>query len=335
MFTLIRSLMKRARTAVRGPAHRRWARKTLVVGPAQPVDGDSVASTKALLQHLRKRGLEAYTLPTLAMYGQIAWILEPGDLHETIRGEVTPELTTADLQKVFDRLLESWRPDEIVLVDGDRLGFDPRGVKVYTIDHHAGHGEVDDEKSFIRQAPSAGCLLIDYFGVREPILAVSILTDTFWFRQNMPADAVRHMAVLTRHGLTDELLVDIQKRLMVRKSISILTAIGGADMRFTAGGLIGFVVLKDENPEAHRGVMAELGYFCRHMCAVRGDGYVSFRTVDERVDLRPLAEKYGRYGHPQQAAGQVDYSDPEQIDRLHADFLSVVEPFAEPGEVAR
>src|SRR5262249_13157967 len=60
---------------------RRWASRTLVVGPAEPVDGDSVSCTKALLNHLRKMGKEAYTLPTLAMYAQIEWILNAADLH--------------------------------------------------------------------------------------------------------------------------------------------------------------------------------------------------------------------------------------------------------------
>ncbi|MBZ0189844.1 MAG: hypothetical protein K8F91_26600, partial [Candidatus Obscuribacterales bacterium] len=274
-------------------------------------------------------------LPTLAMYRQIDWILSQDDFHPSVCGLACSHRTTSNLQSAYDTLVESWMPDEVVIVDGQDSGFDTRGVKTFIIDHHVGNGEVDNDVAFIKQAPSAGCLLIDYFGVREPILAVSILTDTFWFRQNMPADAVKHMAVLTEHGLTDELLADYQKRLMVRKSTTILTAMKQSDMRFSANGDAAFLVLTGDNPEDHRGVMAELGYFCRHMCAVRGDGYVSFRTVDERIDLRPLAEKYGRGGHAQQAAGQVDVTDKGQLETLYADFLSVIEPFGAPWTVAR
>src|SRR2546421_720878 len=117
---------------------RRWSRRTLVVGPSEPVDGDSVACTKALINFLRSRGLEAYTLPTLAMFDQLAWILERDDFHPTNQSFVV-----RDLQKAYDALLGGWRPKEIVLVDGprSRLGFDPRGVPVFNVDHHLIDGE--------------------------------------------------------------------------------------------------------------------------------------------------------------------------------------------------
>jgi endoglucanase len=51
--------------------------------------------------------------------------------------------------------------------------------------------------TYIPPVFSVGCLLIDRFGIVDPILAVSILTDTFWFRQNMPAKAARYFAALT------------------------------------------------------------------------------------------------------------------------------------------
>src|SRR5215470_10425560 len=144
----LRALFKRSTKA------RKWAAKTLVVGPSEPVDGDSVACTKALINHLRKLGLDAYTLPTITMYPQLQWILEPADLHPACRQSATARLTTDNLQQAYDTLLEVWRPDEIVVVDGqdDRLGFDRRGVPTFTIDHHLDHGTRDDETACIQSA---------------------------------------------------------------------------------------------------------------------------------------------------------------------------------------
>jgi hypothetical protein len=318
----------RAQARRRRLTNRRWARKTLVIGPAQPVDGDSVACTAAVLAHLRKKGVEAYTLPTLAMYDQIDWILSREDIHPACHALMNGKLTTANLQAAYDAMLAVWRPDEVVLVDGHLPGFDLRGVRQYLIDHHLreGVGECDNKSAFIKLAPSVGCLLVEYFGIYEPILSVSILTDTFWFRQNFPAQAVRTMATLTENGLTDQLLSIYQKRLMVHKDSRILAAMRESDMRFALNGEVAFVVLDETDPEIHRGVMGELGYFCHHMCVVRGDGYVSFRTTDDIIDLRPLATRYGRGGHAKQAAGQVDAQDVSALDQLFEDFVQTVAP---------
>lgn len=335
---LVRATRAFAAALRSGDKPRQWAKRTLVVGPVQPVDGDSVACTAALIDHLRKRGLEAFTLPTLSMYRQIDWILTKAeDYHPACHAMMSENNTVSDLQAAYDTLIATWRPDEIVLVDGHILGFDPRGVKVFTIDHHirAGVGEVDNEQAYIKSASACGCLLIDRYGIVEPILAVAILTDTFWFRQNCPAEAIEHMAVLAKNGLTNDLLNQYQKRLMVRKNVRILNAMKNADARFSEDGDTAFVVLKDADPETHRGVMAELGYFCRHMCAVRADGYVSFRTVDDRIDLRPLATKYGYGGHPQQAAGHVNVEDAGELEQLYQDFIANVQKFGTPPVVRR
>jgi len=326
----------RAYARKRRLTNRKWARKTLVIGPAQPVDGDSVACTAAVLSHLRKKGIEAYTLPTLAMYSQIDWILTREDIHPACHTLMNGHLTTTNLQAAYDAVLAVWRPDEVVLVDGHIPGFDLRGVRQYLIDHHIreGVGQVDDESAFIRLAPSVGCILIEDFGIYEPILSVSILTDTFWFRQNSPAQAISAMDKLVQNGLTDQLLSIYQKRLMVHKDSHILSAMRESDLRFALNGEAAFVVLTSNAPEIHRGVMGELGYFCHHMCVVRGDGYVSFRTTADSLDLRPLAIKYGRGGHAKQAAGQVDAKDASALDRLFADFVATCAP-AEMAESSR
>ncbi len=310
--------------------NRKWAQKTLVVGPSQPVDGDSVACTAVLIDYLRKQGLEAYTLPTLAMYRQIDWILAEDDIHPLALPLCRDDLTTRDLQAAYDAVIAGWRPDEVVIVDGLNQGFDTRGIKRYRIDHHLAESEVpcDNEDGYVQRAPAAACLLIDRFDICEPLLAIAILTDTFWFRHNYPAAALTYMNKLVQNGLTDELLADYQKRLMVRKDIRILKAFQDAKMRVAANGDAVFVVLEESDPEVHRGVMGELGYFCRHMCAVRADGYVSFRTVDERIDLRPLAAKYHGGGHPNQAAGRdIDVDNQAQLEALFRDFVATVERF--------
>lgn len=303
---------------------RAWAKKTLVVGPPQPVDGDSVSSTVALLNHLRKMGFEAYTLPTLAIYRQIDWIISRNDIHPACHTLMREDLTVKDLQEAYDAVIAQWRPDEIVVVDGQQPGFATRSVPMYIIDHHVLHGEMDNSEAYIKAAPSAGCLLIERFGIVDPILAVSILTDTFWFRQNNPAQAVRFMAVLTENGLTDDLLAFYQKRMMALKPTRVLTAMQQSQLTFALNGEAVLLVLNDSDPEIHRGAMGELVYFCKHICAVRADGYVSMRTTDERVDLRPLAARYGRGGHPQQAAAQVDVTDKAQLESLFSEFVAVV-----------
>jgi hypothetical protein len=317
------STWKRLASFVFGLRAARWQRKTLVVGPVQPVDGDSVACTKALISHRRQQGLEAYTLPTRAMYAQLAWILEQADYHPASLSLASVDFTTDDLQAAYDAVLKVWRPDEVLLVDGCKLGFDSRGIKVFTIDHHVNGVEVrDDDDAFIQAAPSAGCLLIDRYSIFDPILAVSILTDTFWLRHNQPATASRYLAILAENGLTDAMLIEMQEKLMVRKDPRIVLGLQQADLRFA--GDCAMAVLKTVDLEVHRGVMGELGYFAKHVCVVRADGYVSFKTVDQSIDLRPLATKYGGGGHPTIAAAQMKSARPDVIESLFLDFQSSV-----------
>ncbi len=316
------------------PAHltRRWAPKTLVVGPSQPVDGDSVASTKALVSMLRKSGREAYTLPTLVMYKQIAWIFSRNDFHSAMQDLMSADFVSSDLQIAYDRLLEQWKPDEIVLIDGPRtrLGFDPRGIKVFTIDHHVDGCSRDDDEAYIQQAPSAGCLLIEHYGVYDPILVVSILTDTYWLRQNNPARGAHYLDMLVDHGLTDEQLADIQRKLMIEKDPSIIAAIHDSLLR-TSGDAI-FAVLKTADKELHREVMSEFNFFARHICVVRADGYVSFKTNDGSIDLRPLAQSFGGGGHASVAAcqlpefeGATEQSIRDQVvEKLYTAFIEAV-----------
>ncbi len=307
----------------RSSKSRNWRRRTLVVGPIEPVDGDSVSCTKALIVYLRKRGRQAYTLPTVAMYPQIQWVLEPADLHPACRELASERLTTPDLQAAYDAILKPWRPDEIVIVDGqpDRLGFDPRAVPVYTIDHHIGKtGPRDDDGGCIQSGPSCGCVLIQRFRIYEPILVVSILTDTFWLRQNEPAQAIDALGELRKHCLTDQKLEEIQRKLMVPKDPDTIKALREAEYYQDDDAV--FMVLKDKRPEIHRGVMADLGYYFRYICVVRGDGYVSFRTTDRKTSLRELAARWQGGGHDAMAAGRVNPEDSAAIYKLRQEFIS-------------
>ncbi len=339
---MFRSLLKRLRNLTSGLRHgRNWSKRTLVVGPSQPVDGDSVACTKALIQHLRKQGLEAFTLPTITMYSQIDWILAREDFHAAALQFTQGKLVTGDLQGAYDGLLQQWRPDEIIVVDGqaNRIGFDTRGVKVYTIDHHVKPDvRQDDEHGFIQPAPAAGCLLIERFGICEPILVVSILTDTFWLRHHEPSRAALAIAELTRHGLTDELFEDYQRKLRTRKDPHILEALKQAVIRTSKDEEAVFVVLATDNPEIHRGVMGELGYFYRHIATMRGDGYTSLTTVDPHVDLRDLVAGFAQYGsaggHKDSAAINFSALSDELVEALSDAYFAFVSEHAGQKEGA-
>jgi nanoRNase/pAp phosphatase (c-di-AMP/oligoRNAs hydrolase) len=302
-----------------------------VVGPSQPVDGDSVACTKALILHLRKQGLEAFTLPTITMFSQIDWILGNEDIHPSALEFTGGKRVTGDLQGAYDALIAKWLPDEIIVVDGqaNRIGFDTRGVKVYTIDHHVKPDvRQDDENGFVQPAPAAGCLLIERFGIMEPILVVSILTDTFWLRHHEPSRATRALAELTRHGLDNELFEDYQRKLRTRKNPLILEELKRAVVRTSPNEEAVFVVLATDDPEIHRGVMGELGYFYRHIATVRGDGYVSLVTVDPHVDLRDLVAQFANYGsaggHKDSAAISFASIDDTLIEALSAAYFAFI-----------
>jgi nanoRNase/pAp phosphatase (c-di-AMP/oligoRNAs hydrolase) len=307
---------------------RHWAPNTLVVGPAEPVDGDSVACTKALINYLRSCGRTAYTLPVLCMHDQINWVLEQADLHPATWTLSTPRLTTPDLQAAYDAMLREWQPDEIVIVDGapERLGFDPRGVSVFCIDHHvkAADQEQDTDRAYVKAAPSAGCLLIEHFHIFDPVLVVSILTDTYWLRQNRPAQALDALALLRANdSLSDEQLEDIQRKLSPTKDPVILLAARLCDLR--TSGKAAFVVLDSDDPQLHREIVALISYYWRNSCVVRGDGYVSFRS--QMKDLRPLAAKYNGGGHEHLAAGRLAEVSAEAVDTLCRDFMGVVENY--------
>jgi nanoRNase/pAp phosphatase (c-di-AMP/oligoRNAs hydrolase) len=266
------------------------------------------------------------------MYPQVEWILERADFHPSTRFAAnTPRFLIDNLQDCYDKLLQVWHPSEIVLVDGpaERLGFDPRGVKVYSIDHHVHlKADRDDRNAFLCSAPSAGCVLIEHFNILEPILAVSILTDTFWLRHNQPSSALKSFARLATHGLTDSLLAEYQRKLMVKKDSHILEALRSADMRLFQDGDAVFAAIKDTSPEIHRGIMGELGYFCRHICVIRGDGYVSMKTIDPNIDLSVLATKFGGGGHKHMAAMKLDTVSPQAIEAVYSEFKTLLIPFA-------
>ncbi len=319
LLSAIRSLFHRQSSG------RTWACKTLVVGPSQPVDGDSVACTKALITHLRNLGKQAFTLPTLHSYPQLAWILSKSDLHQACLPFATPELICTNLQDVYDAMLSQWRPDEIVLVDGqiDRLGFDRRGVPLFTIDHHVGSGTRDDSKAYIQAAPSAACLLIQRYCIYDPVLVVSVLSDTFWLRRNMPATAIDSLYALRKHGcLSDEALIDIQSKLMVAKDPDIVGAVRSSDLRYDRQSRSVFAAMTTCDHAIHRDVVALLGYYFHNLCVVRGDGYVSFTTRERDKSVRSLAIACGGGGHDHSAAALLDSMERPRLDELCATFMS-------------
>lgn len=304
----------------------RWKKKTLVVGPSQPVDGDSLGCTIALIRHLRKQGKEAFTLPTLTMFPQLAWMVTADVIHPACLSQCGPQFTTSKLQEMFDAVIAQWQPDEIVLVDGqvDRLGFDPGNIPVYTIDHHVQAGTRDDKDAFIQPAPAAGCLLIENFGVYEPILVVSILTDTFWLRESTPSDAIDSLyALRKRGGLTNDLLVEYQQKLKVPKDLEVLRAMRSCELHIEDGAVLAFV--DDTRPDIHRGVMGDLGYYFSHLCVVRGDGYVSMRTNNDNAKLDKLAESYGCGGHKSKAVVRFSsVKDRTPVFELWKKFLTEI-----------
>jgi len=289
---------------------RRWKERTLVVGPCEPVDGDSLACVLAVIRHLRKQGKEAYTLPTTAMFPQLAWMVSAEDIHPACLSSCGPQFTTDKLQEMFDRVCTEWQPDEIVLLDGQmgKLGFDQGNVPVYTIDHHVHAGKRDDQDAYIQPAPSAGCLLIEQFDIFEPILVVSILTDTFWLRENMPADAIDSLYALRKKGgLTNELLAEYQRKLMVKKNPAVLKAIRSCYMEMQGDAV--FAVLDEKEKDIQRGVMGDLGYYFADLCVIRGDGYVSMRTSKSHAELGALAAQFGGGGHKTKAAATLPDRD--------------------------
>lgn len=308
---------------------RRWKKNTLVIGPSEPVDGDSLGCTIALIRHLRKQGKTAYTLPTLTMFPQLEWMLSEDDLHPACRQHCSPEYTTDDLQSAYNLVRGSWCPDEIVLLDGQvgRLGFDPGSVPVYTIDHHVQLGTCDDKSAYIQPAPATGCLLVDEFGVVEPILAVSIFTDTWWLRENMPADAIGSLNTLyKRGGLTNELLCEYQQKIQVRKDPAVLDALLNCE-RHVKGNTV-LAIMKDSDPNIHRGILCELGEYYSHLCVVRGDGYASLRSKDRVANLAQLGARFGGGGHKGKAVARLSLDDRTRLFDFWRQFL------LEVGEVA-
>jgi nanoRNase/pAp phosphatase (c-di-AMP/oligoRNAs hydrolase) len=313
----------------------RFLGRSLVLGPLEPVDGDSVASTKGLIAHLRKQGKEAYTLPVACMYEQLRWILTQDDLHPAslpfLEEEVNMvvnfgNIITRRLQEAYDAVLAEFQPQEIVLLDGqkDWLGFDPRGVPVYIIDHHVGRGELFDAQNFVRRGPSCGALLIEYFGVREPILLVSLLTDTYWLRKNQPASAMKAMARLVEAGLTDRQIEEIQRQLMVRKDPAVMQELRHSKMDELVEAQACFVVMHTNDAELHREIVGQLGYFYRYICVVRPDGYASLATTDDGIDLAALASRFWGGGHSKTAAAHLPDVTHQTLQALREDFADTV-----------
>ncbi len=168
--------------------------------------------------------------------------------------------------------------------------------------------------------------MIEDFNILEPILAVSILTDTFWLRQNHPSSALKSFARLTQSGLTDSLLAEYQRKLMVKKDSHLLQAIRKAEMRFFANDQGVFAILTDSSPELHRSIMGQLGYFCEHLCVVRSDGYVSVKTSNPNVDLSVFARKFGGGGHQNMAAIKLATVSAETIEAVYNEFKALFDP---------
>lgn len=286
------------------------AKRVLVVGHRHP-DGDSLACCVAVCRHYTRQGVEAKMWICGEVPSYLQWM---PDLAEQ---ESDPFSSSPDLLIILDTpALQA------------NLGFDfqklqKSGTKVIAIDHHADRrirkpvylsrrniprlNQTLEQTEFVEivqpHKVSTASILIDYFGMKEPILYVGMRTDS----GNFTRDTLECMRLVTRLCITNDQIQEYHRNMKPRpKPPKVLQHLKANGIQPISGkqGELHLMGIEEDSKEIAKQTLGILRMFFPNVGVVWKSG-MSLRSED--VDVSSIADSLGGGGHSR-AAGSSEVS---------------------------
>jgi len=255
------------------PKYRIPLKDSLVVGHVNP-DGDSLSSTKAMINYLRDNGKIAVAKVVGKIPEHLEWILPEDD-------------RPIDLPKVQQTIVLDCGPES------DRVGFDIEGP-VINIDHHDTRANAHNPRKRIYvldRCATAATLILD-FGFVDPILLVGLYTDTLFIRAWNEL-----MKCFKKIKVSDEkahLMLSACRPTRDRRAFSALQK---ADIHRCRNGFL-IAEIDEEDPDVVQEVASTLFRYSESFCLIDGKNNVKLRTSNESLNVGSIAEIFGGGGHP-------------------------------------
>jgi phosphoesterase RecJ-like protein len=254
------------------PRYKIPLKDSLVVGHVNP-DGDSLSSTKAVVNYLRAAGKIAFAKVVGKVPEHLEWIIPEED-----RPKNLPD---------FEQT--------IVLDCGpyvERVGFDIEGP-VFNIDHHmTRHGEHSPKNKIyvLRRCSVASALILD-FGLTDDILLVGLYTDTQFMRSWN--ELLKCFAKLKVSDERAQLMISACRPTRDKKAFA---ALRNAKIHRCRNGFL-IAEVDETDPSVVQEVAETLFRYSESFCLIDGNNQVKLRTSNENLDVGSIAKIFGGGGH--------------------------------------
>lgn len=267
------------------PKYKIPIKDSLVCGHVDP-DGDSLSSTKAVINYLRSHGKTAVAKICGTVPEHLSWILSEEDL-------------PPDIPKIEQTIVLDCGPTP------DRVGFEIKGP-IFNIDHHLTRIEEHNprKKSYILDRCSTAAALILDFGVIDPILLVGLYTDTFFQRSwNELQSCFKKIPV------ADEKAEQMLSAIRPVRYMQTLIGIKSAKFHKCRNGFL-IVETAETDSIVINEMMDTLFRYSESVCLVAGNGMAKLRTSNKALidseKMAKIASIFDGGGHPFAAMCQAD-----------------------------
>jgi bifunctional oligoribonuclease and PAP phosphatase NrnA len=307
------------------------SKKRFVVSAHLSPDGDAIASQLAMARLLTLMGKEAIIVNDEAVPVQFKFLVEDGDILETVPDDFDPEAVVVidtpvrdkiNCGAIRDRFAEPMKPAEEA---GDIGGRSWTDVVTIFLDHHQRSDTIGDYV-YVDPTASAAATIVGRMMTMLDIspepkigthLICGIMSDTgrFSFANTTP-ESLKIVASMVDSGAN---ISEVATNLFYRNSFESMKVTGTAlsTLEISKSGRVSTMVLLEEAVDEHgqtvevedlknypvsiRGV--EIGIFLR---PAGGNGVrVSVRATGE-ADVNKFADQYGGGGHKKAAGCRVD-----------------------------
>lgn len=245
---------------------------SLVVGHVNP-DGDSLSSTRAVVDYLKSQGKIAVAKVFGKVPDHLGWILPEEDLVE-------------DVPEIQQTIVLDCEPVE------ERLGFRPEG-EIFNIDHHDTRKKDHDPKKntyVLNRCSTASALILD-FGLEDEILLAGLYSDTLFMRSWNEL-----LRCFKKLDVSDEHAHNILSACRPTRDKKALQVVQTASIHRCRNGFI-LAETDEKDQVVITEVMETLFRYAEGVCLIDGLGKARLRTSNESVDVGAIAKMFGGGGH--------------------------------------
>ena len=239
---------------------------SLVVGHVNP-DGDSLASIKAVINHLRSKGKVAVAKVAGQVPEHLAWILPEEDLPN-------------ELPEIEQTIVLDCGPTQ------DRVGFEVNGP-IINIDHHISRIEDHNprRRTYVLERCSTAAALVLDFGIIDPILLIGLYTDTLFIRSWNEI-----LKVAGKLNIDDNMAEQFLSSVRPTRYIQALMGIKNAKIHKCRNGFL-IVETEEKDQVVISEIMDTLFRYSENVCLIDGQVKARLRTSNkELIDSGKLAE---------------------------------------------